>query len=94
MTKTKVLIENLRETAKRLKRESTLHSVADLMLEAANKIEALAGGIELTNLDPDMYERIFISIGEVVGPKYAPNVRQALFNQIVEIKEAEANVEV
>lgn len=94
MTETKTLIENLRETAKKLKRDTTLHNVADLLTEAADKIEALAGGIEITKLDPDMYERIFISIGEVVGPKYAPNVRQALFNQIVEIKEGEVNAEV
>ena len=94
ITETQVLINNLRETAKRLKRDTTLYSVADLIFEAADKIEALVGGIELTHLDPDMYERIFISIGDACGPKYAPTVRQALFNQIIEVKEAEANVEV
>lgn len=94
MTETKILIENLRETAKKLKRDTTLHNVADLLTEAADKIEALAGGIEITKLDPDMYERIFVSIGEVVGPKYAPNVSQAIFNNIVAIREEEANAEV
>ena len=94
MTETKELITNLRETAKRLKRDTTLYSVADLLLEAADKIEALAGGIELVHLDPDMYERIFLSIGDVVGPKYAPTVRQALFNQIVEITQEEVYVKV
>lgn len=93
MTETKELISNLRETSKRLKRDTTMYTVADLLNEAADKIEAIVGGIELTKLDPDMYERIFISIGDACGPKYAPAVRQALFNQIVEVKEAEANVE-
>ena len=94
MIETKVLIDNLRETANRLKRDTTMYTVADLLMEAADKIEALKGGIEIANLDPDMYERVFISIGDACGPKYAPAVRQALFNQIVEIKEAEANAEV
>ena len=94
MTETKELITNLRETAKRLKRDTTMYTVADLLNEAANKIEAIVGGVELTKLDPDMYERVFISIGDVVGPKYAPTVRQAIFNNVVEIKEAEANVKV
>lgn len=94
MTETKELITNLRETAKRLKRDTTMYTVADLLNEAANKIEAIVGGVELTKLDPDMYERVFISIGDVVGPKYAPTVRQAIFNNVVDIKEAEANVKV
>ena len=94
MTETKVLIDNLRETVKRLNRDTTMYTVADLLTEAANKIEALKGGIELTKLDPDMYERIFISIGEVCPPRYAPTVRQALYNQVIEVKEAEANVKV
>ena len=93
MSETKELIEKLRKTAKDLKMYTTMHTVADLLIEAANKIEALAGGIELAHLDPDMYERIFISIGDVVGPKYAPTVRQAIFNNIVVIKEG-ANAEV
>lgn len=94
MTETKELITNLRETAKRLKRDTTMYTVADLLNESADKIEAIVGGIELSKLDPDMYERVFLSIGDACGPKYAPTVRQALFNQIVEVKEAEANVKV
>ena len=94
ITETKVLIDKMRETAKHLKWDTTLYSVADLLDEAANKIEALVGGIELAHLDPDMYERIFMSIGDACGPKYAPAVRQALFTHVIEAKEAEANVTV
>ena len=94
MTETKELIEQLRKTATNLKIHTTLHTVANLLNEAADKIEALAGGIELVHLDPDAYERIFMSIGDVVGPKYAPTVRQAIFNQIVAITQEEVYVEV
>ena len=94
MNETKELIDQLRKTAINLKIHTTLHTVANLLNDAADKIEALAGGIELANLDPDMYERIFMSIGDVVGPKYAPNVRQALFNQIVAITQEEVYVKV
>lgn len=94
ITETQALIEKLRKTATDLKIHTTLHSVANLLNEAADKIEALAGGMELSHLDPGMYERIFTSIGDVVGPKYAPTVRQAIFNQIVAITQEEVYVKV
>ena len=37
---TESLIEDLREEAKRLIRDSTMYTVADLMNEAANRLEA------------------------------------------------------